>query len=295
MQFPKVSRPPKLENVMSIQLIRATLGKTALLAAASFFLLALPTLQAGTIFGGLEDTHPNGDNDYNDLIYSLTGDLAIQSATGAMQGNPVLGIGGLPYWNNASMDGSNAAQQDTYNLGYCLYGGGACNGGTALAVVTGPLDYYANSNGSAPTDIDFASSGAITASLLMRISGDQYVTPLFWYDPSDPTLLHQIFSPSASAGAVVSFTPSSTFGLAYILGSGASCNYATGNGCSYNVNGAVYSQSSLNGAPKYDWQGFALFEDPPLESTPEPAGLPLIALGLTGIGVARRKSQAFSA
>src|SRR5215831_16720930 len=130
----------------------------ALLLTAAIFLtgsaradVMLSTCASGTctIWGGFEDTvtPPNGsDYDYNDLVFSLSGaGLTLNTVVGdgALFAKPaVLNSGSgtatpnaaTPFWNNPSLDGAGG-----FNVGWCIYGGGSCNGGVGLA----PADLYA--------------------------------------------------------------------------------------------------------------------------------------------------------
>ncbi len=95
-----------------------------ILPAALFLLGSATWANASTFYGGFEDTI-QGDYDYNDIVFSLSGDgLTLNSLTGQWNQKPVLGTSGTPFWNHSSFDGSK------YNVGYCIYGGGNC--GAAL-------------------------------------------------------------------------------------------------------------------------------------------------------------------
>src|ERR1700722_17928395 len=91
------------------------------------FVIALIPAHADTYYGGFEDT-VGGDYDYNDLVFSLSGAGLTLNSSGTWYGESTatLGTSGTPFWNHASGDGPND------NIGYCMYGGGNCNGGTAL-------------------------------------------------------------------------------------------------------------------------------------------------------------------
>jgi hypothetical protein len=59
----------------------------------------------------------------------------------------------------------------------------------------------------------FQATGEITAMLLAEETCISTLNTLGWYDPSNPTVLHQIFAGADSSGAVATFTPTGTFAL----------------------------------------------------------------------------------
>lgn len=215
-------------------------------------------LHAAVIYGGVEDTQHTStelNGDFNDLIFSLSGNISILGA-GSLFAKPELSETAPPYWNNPSLDGKNM------NIGFCIYGGGGCNGGVPLSSDPG-LKYYALDGGAAPDSVLFSHSGSLVVSLLLGISAD--TNSLYWYNPNSPWNLHPI-----TGGT---FTPSSTFGL------------ATSNG----LGGLRYSQDSLdtNGGPSETaQQHFAIFSS---TGVPEPSSFALIGLGLIGLAVVNRR------
>jgi hypothetical protein len=190
-----------------------------MLACKSFLMLAalaLPVLTAGPVtadsivVGGLED-HPGnnlfeGSGDYNDLIFSMVGSISVVAPS---SGQFALNVGdvnesGSVFWDNNSYDGS-----DT-NFGYCALTGGTCIAGHSSSV---PFNYVATAGGGAPVSELFQATGAITIMLLAEETSNYNVNTLGWYDPTNPTVLHQIFAGTDSAGAVVTFIPTGTFAL----------------------------------------------------------------------------------
>jgi len=116
----------------------------------------------------------------------------------------VVNQSGTVFWDNNSLDGN-----DT-NFGYCVLEGGACIAGDAQSV---PLDYVATAGGGAPISQEFEATGLITATLLAEETCIPNQNTLGWYDPSNPTVLHEIFSCTDSAIAVVTFMPTGIFAL----------------------------------------------------------------------------------
>ena len=69
-------------------------------------LMSVPAL-ASTYYGGFED-FKGGDYDYNDIVFTVSGNgLTLNTSDGRWYSKPTLGTGGVPFWNNASYDGSN--------------------------------------------------------------------------------------------------------------------------------------------------------------------------------------------
>jgi len=98
---------------------------------------AATSSQAGTVFVGYKDNAgATVDYDYNDLIFSLTSNGLQMNSTGLWQFKPALsgdaytaanaGLQNTPFWNNTSYDGAQMG------IGWCIYGGGNCNGGVGL-------------------------------------------------------------------------------------------------------------------------------------------------------------------
>lgn len=239
---------------------------THLLFAASFALgtciAGSLSIVPGTYYTGMEDggaSFLEGQGDFNDMIFSMTGsNLTLDTVTGQWFSAPNLSSAGSPFWNNASGDGAGM------NVGSCIFGGGNCN------IQGGPLSngtYLASGSGGGVDDVLFNSGGGeITATLLAKITAWAGDT-IGWYDPDDPNgTLHTIFSGSITPGQVITFDPSSVFGL-WTLGSDG---------------GGPVFLSNTSGLTHFAF--FAQLENP----TPEPDTLILMAAGilLFGAGLA---------
>lgn len=179
-------------------------------ALAALSLMSLPLAAESIVIGGIEDhagsTPFEGMGDYNDLIFSLLGNVSVLAASAEQLAfnSSVVDQTGTVFWDNQSFDGN-----DT-NFGYCVLGGGACNADAESGV---SLDYVANAGGGDPLSELFQATGSITATLLVTDTSNAKNNTLGWYDPSNPGVLHPIFAGGAGLGTVVTFVPSATFAL----------------------------------------------------------------------------------
>jgi hypothetical protein len=238
-----------------------TLLKTAIIAgiAATF---AGTAAGDALIYGGLED-HPGmsgieGHGDYNDLIFSMRGNLNFLAPGGSFYNltKDLVDESGTVYWGQPSSDG------EDMNFGYCLTGGGNC---AVSHRTTLPLQYLATQDGGDPASILFQAQGIVTIELLTTITAG--VNTLGWFDPNSPAILHPIFGGTDPLGTVVTFAPSGTFGL-----------------YSGNVLGQVYSSvAGWNINEATDHQHFAFAQA--ISTVPEPgsASFALLALGILWI------------
>lgn len=224
-----------------------------------------------TIYGGFEDS-VGGDYDYNDLVFSLTGSSLTLIAPGASffsapavlnGGTGPIGQYGTPFWNNNSQDGA------TYNIGFCIYGGGTCNSGAGLDP---GADYVASDPGSttgSANDVTFSVDGNIDATVYLDITADHDI--LGWYNVAAPTVINWLDQTGPVTG-IYSFTPDGNFGL---VG-----DNSDGSGTTY------YSQTTLgNGNDPTGVSHFVFFED---VAAPEPSTLLLVGAALIGVGMVRR-------
>jgi PEP-CTERM motif len=235
------------------------LSKFIMLGAA--FLISSP-LFATTYFGGFEDTvGASADYDYNDLVFSIsgsnltlntqTGNWFAKSAAGSLNSNSgAHGLAGTPFWNNSSLDGSGGQ-----NVGWCIYGGGACHGGVGLA----PTDLYlATSTGRSVNDVTFSVNGNVAEQVTLAISSD--TNSLGWELVGSNTV--HLFNSGAQSA---SFTPGGDFVL---VGS-------VKNGPSFTSNSVARDGVSH----------FAFFGP----SVPEPSSVGLLGFALLAGGLAFRK------
>ncbi len=211
--------------------------KSALMLAV----LALLCLMAGTasaesiILGGVED-HPGptafeGTGDFNDLIFSLMGNISVLAASAGQYAlnSSVVDQTGTTFFDNNSLDGNDQ------NFGYCALEGGYCNAGSSSNVA---LNYVATASGAAADSELFQATGVITATLLIKVTSIANLDTLGWYDPTNPGVFHQIFAGSDANGTVVTFTPSAIFALYSSNGVGDLYSSVT----SANVNESVTQQ-----------------------------------------------------
>jgi hypothetical protein len=225
--------------------------------------LAAPACATLSFLGGLEDfpgtTTIEKNGDYNDLMFRMTGDLTVVAPGAslfALTPNLVTESGEI-YWDNRSIDGPD------YNFGFCALGTGNCH---IPGLSNEQFSYLALPGGGAPLNVLFQASGAVTLELLLEVSAGAQTNTLGWYDPAHPETLHQIFSGPDSAGASVTFTPSSTFAL-----------YST------NLFGDIYSSvAAANVMESPTHQHFALLQDLGAE-VPEPGTWSLIAISIVGL------------
>ncbi|HEY7306552.1 MAG TPA: PEP-CTERM sorting domain-containing protein [Bryobacteraceae bacterium] len=238
--------------------------------AAAGLLLTLPA-GASTYFAGFEDTvgTQHGDNDYNDLVFSISGQNLTLVSGGTWYTKPALGTNnGAPFWNHDSYDGSKL------NVGYCIYGGGNCGTGAGLDP---SASYLASSNGKSMGNVYFSADGTVSGEVDAKFSRDY--DRLGWYSVSDPHSIHW-FSNADSAGDVFSFTPGGYFGLVA----------SSDNGSWLGQN--FYSQDCYG--TQDDDSHFAFFADPPetfRAEAPEPGQAGLLAIGLIGLGLVLKKKS----
>jgi hypothetical protein len=228
-------------------------------------LLLVTTSFATTYWGGFEDTvGSSADYDYNDLVFSISGNgLTLNTATGVWfdkssagvlnTGYGAHGLAGTPFWNNTSLDSAGGD-----SVGSCVYGGGVCHGGVALAAGD---QYLATATGHSVNDVYFSVNGNVTEQVTLSISAD--TNTLGWELKSGGPI-----NPFTSGvQGPVSFTPGGDFILVGLVSGGPTftSNSAASDGVSH----------------------FAFFG--PTAATPEPASIGLLGFALLGGGLVFRK------
>lgn len=226
------------------------------IVAVAAIALAVPTW-ANTYFGGFDDTigtpQVTSDYDYNDLVFSISGQNLNLISNGTWYTKPNLGTSGTPFWNNHSFDGANM------NIGYCIYGGGNCGAGLDPSAL-----YLASHSQQSVDDVYFSVSGPLTGEIDIKYAGDH--NSLGWYSVSSPNTIHWL-SPSDGVGDVFSFTPNGDFGLVATNGLGQD----------------FYSQDCYGAQD--DQSHFAFFAT----DAPEPGQVGLLAIGLLGVSLFLKK------
>jgi hypothetical protein len=181
------------------------------LAAGALLCLTASTAAADSIIlGGIEDhvgtSAVEGHGDYNDLMFTMTGNISVLAPQAGF--NPLtqslVDESGTIFWDQHSYDGVD------YNFGYCATGWGNC---VAQGPALGALNYVAGPGGAAPLTELFQASGAITMSLFFEKTSNANGNTVGWYDPTNPTVLHQILTGQQGTGASAVFTPSQIFAL----------------------------------------------------------------------------------
>ncbi len=238
-------------NFKNLSLVGATL-----LLSANMFATSIHT-PTNTYFGGFEDT-VSGDNDYNDVVFSLSAMGLTLNSSGKFYAQPALDNSGNPFWNNSSYD----VPSNSYNVGYCIYGGGACNNGTALDP---GAKFLASSNSpkSSANDVTFSANGTVTLSLILSVaSNTDYIG---YYTDGKAKIL-------GTAGNTYTFTPGNdAFGLfAYDA----------------SKNTYYYSQSAYDRSDD-DTSHFAFFSS----TAPEPGMMGLVGAGLVSVGAFFRRKK----
>jgi hypothetical protein len=215
---------------------------------------------AATILGGIEDWgRPSGgenNGDFNDLVFQINGNIAF-NAPGGMFNNLTSGVvneTGTVFFDNPSGDGTHK------NIGYFMLGFGS-------------EQYLATPTGGSVNSVTLVAGGPLTITLIAGITGNTALNVLGWYDPSNPTVLHPLFS-GAAQGAMVTFTPSAQFAMYLNNGWGETFS----------------SISSANVAQSGTQQHFAFFT-PQGSAVPEPSAGQLggIGMALLALGSARRR------
>ncbi len=227
--------------------------------------LSMPIWADSTYFGGFEDSSgANSDYDYNDLVFSISGtNLMLNTATGMLFNKSAAGVlntsmgasglSGTPFWNNSSLDGAGGL-----NVGWCIYGGGACNGGTGLA----PNDQYiATAAGKSVNDIFFSVDGNVSEQVTLHIAG--LTDTLGWELVGDNTIHY--FGPNTQTAT---FAPGGNFILLATVSAGPTFDSNT---------------TAADGVSHFAFFGNAI------TTTPEPASFALLGLGLLGSFAMRKK------
>jgi hypothetical protein len=105
-----------------------------LAALAVLGLIAGPASAESIVVGGIED-HPGstafeGTGDYNDLMFSLRGNISVLAASAGQYAlnSSVVDQTGTTFFDNNSLDGNDK------NFGYCALEGGTCNSGSSSGV-----------------------------------------------------------------------------------------------------------------------------------------------------------------
>ena len=246
-------------------------------------LTAFPSM-AGTVAIGFDDA-VGLDYDYQDFMFTLSSpSLQLNSSGDWVRIPPVLttatysershGLLFAPYFNQTSSDGSGKA------IGFCIWGGGTCNGGVAAMPNASYLTTDPNSISGSANDVTFTTDGSVDAEIFLNIAAGADL--LGWYNVSTPSNIHWL---NSLAQPVVggTFSPNGDFGL---VGRNTSLNFT------------LYTQTNAGGDSDVI-SHFAYFTDQTvnvdalvLNVTPEPGSVLLGFSAIAAIAFKLRKKTA---
>ncbi len=213
-----------------------------------------------------------------------------------------------PFWDNKSLDSVNGPSG---NIGNFITGTGLFQDDPNSPREN--LSYYGSRNGSAVSNTTFSNAGGThVATLEGGITAWSNLDEFGWYDVSDPSDLHVLFS-NLSAASVAFFDPTGDYGFFLRNGRGdylymqSDLNPANIAGEQSHQHFSIFSQDpytywlgaeDLTGSSGYERNGD--FNDAivritaPVSATPEPSAVSLFGIGLIALAIGgiklRRKS-----